>query len=178
MTNDEARRNSQMTKSKARSARPAKLVIGHSSLIRHSSCVIRHSSLVIGHSLFLLLLAFDAHPLALAQESPTPSPSPTLTPPPTPSAPPARTVRLRFALPPLDGTISLGIYDAGGKLVRVLHREDELDDFTAGNDALETDWDGTDNEKVNLCLAGNITAAALSSAASKSKASTTFSTTG
>ena len=57
-----------------------------------------------------------------------------------------RNVRLRFALPPLDGTISLGIYDATGKLVRVRHREDSLDDFTAGNDALETDWDGTDDE--------------------------------
>ena len=53
---------------------------------------------------------------------------------------------MRFALPPLEGTISLGIYDAAGKLVRVLHREDALDDFTAGHDALETVWDGTSED--------------------------------
>jgi hypothetical protein len=47
----------------------------------------------------------------------------------------------------LDGTISLGIYDAAGKLVRVLHREDTLDDFTVGNDALETVWDGKDDNE-------------------------------
>ncbi|MDQ3117207.1 MAG: hypothetical protein M3Q86_11490 [Verrucomicrobiota bacterium] len=83
-----------------------------------------------------------------AQESPTPtlSPSPT----PSPSASPARTVSLRFALPPLDGTISLGIYDDAGKLVRVLHREDEVSDFTAGHDALETEWDGTDEQGNSL----------------------------
>jgi hypothetical protein len=53
---------------------------------------------------------------------------------------------LRFALPPLEGTISLGIFDRTGKLVRVLHREDSVSDFTAGTDALETNWDGTDDE--------------------------------
>ena len=54
---------------------------------------------------------------------------------------------MRFALPPLDGTISLGIYNAAGKLVRVLHREDGVADFTAGNDALETSWDGNDDDE-------------------------------
>ena len=53
---------------------------------------------------------------------------------------------MRFALPPLEGTISLGIYDHDGKLVRVLHREDAISEFTAGHDALETVWDGTDDE--------------------------------
>lgn len=72
-----------------------------------------------------------------ATTPPVPSPSPT-------SAP--RNVALRFALPPLDGTISLGIYNAEGELVRVLHREDAVTDFAAGNDALETDWDGTDDQ--------------------------------
>jgi hypothetical protein len=75
-----------------------------------------------------------------AQESPAPTPSPS----PSPSVSPSRSVPLRFALPPLDGTISLGIYDHGGKLVRVLHREDAISEFTAGNDALETTWDGND----------------------------------
>ncbi|MGH7938491.1 MAG: hypothetical protein ACRD5Z_26415, partial [Bryobacteraceae bacterium] len=72
---------------------------------------------------------------ARAQEIPPPSPSPL----------PTRLVRLHFALPPLDGTISLGIYGTNGKLVRVLHREDEISDFTAGHDALETTWDGNDD---------------------------------
>ena len=53
---------------------------------------------------------------------------------------------LRFALPPLEGTISLGIYDHAGKLVRVLHREDAISEFTAGHDALETVWDGNDEQ--------------------------------
>ena len=57
---------------------------------------------------------------------------------------------LRFALPPLKGTISLGIYDRSGKLVRVLHREDSVADFTAGNDALETVWDGNDDDGNSL----------------------------
>src|SRR6478672_11020473 len=46
-----------------------------------------------------------------AQESP-PSPAPS-------QSPPARNIRVSFLPPPLDGTISLGIYDAKGKLVRV-----------------------------------------------------------
>jgi hypothetical protein len=75
-----------------------------------------------------------------AQESPAPTPSPS----PSPSVSPSRSVPLRFALPPLEGTISLGIYDRGGKLVRVLHREDAISEFTAGNDALEAVWDGND----------------------------------
>lgn len=75
---------------------------------------------------------------AYGQEIPpsTATPTPTVTP---------RVVRLHFVPPPMEGTISLGIYDASGKLVRVLDREDEIDDFTAGRDALETTWDGTDD---------------------------------
>jgi hypothetical protein len=41
----------------------------------------------------------------------------------TPSASPARSVRISFVPPPLEGRISLGIYDAKGKLVRVLHKQ-------------------------------------------------------
>lgn len=51
-------------------------------------------------------------------------------------------VRISFLPPPLDGTISLGIYDRDGKLVRVLHREAELSDFEVAPDALRTTWDG------------------------------------
>ncbi|MEO7723702.1 MAG: hypothetical protein ABIU29_03305 [Chthoniobacterales bacterium] len=88
--------------------------------------------------------------LALAPLQAQDSPIPTSTPSPTPSTSPPRSVSLRFALPPLDGTISLGIYDQGGKLVRVLHREDAISDFTAGHDALETTWDGTDDQRNSL----------------------------
>ena len=73
---------------------------------------------------------------ARSQESPTPGPTP---------APPARSVRISFLPPPLDGTISLGIYDAKGKLVRVLHREADINEFNIGIDALSTTWDGKDD---------------------------------
>jgi hypothetical protein len=56
-----------------------------------------------------------------------------------------RNVRLSFVPPPLEGTISLGIYDANGKLVRVLHREAGLESFEIGADALNTIWDGTND---------------------------------
>lgn len=77
---------------------------------------------------------------ARAQQTPaSASPSPTST------AAPARLVRLHFVPPPLEGTISLGIYDSSGKLVRVLQREANFAEFTAGHDALETTWDGNDD---------------------------------
>jgi hypothetical protein len=79
---------------------------------------------------------------ASAQESPGPSPSPSET--------AARSVRISFLPPPLDGTISLGIYDAKGKLVRVLHREADINEFDIGTDALSTTWDGKDNAGENL----------------------------
>jgi hypothetical protein len=34
--------------------------------------------------------------------------------------------------------------------VRVLQREDAVSDFTAGHDALETTWDGTDDDGKSL----------------------------
>ena len=83
---------------------------------------------------------------ALAQESPSPTLAPSPSPSPSPSTPPLRRVVLRFALPPMEGTISLGIYDHEGKLVRALHREDAISEFSAGHDALETVWDGNDDK--------------------------------
>lgn len=53
----------------------------------------------------------------------------------------------------MEGSISLGIYQADGKLVRVLHREAEIDDFEAGQDSLNTTWDGK-NDAGNDLRAG------------------------
>lgn len=78
---------------------------------------------------------------ATAQESPAPEPAAT---------PAARSVRVSFLPPPLDGTISLGIYDAKGKLVRVLHREADINEFEIGQDALSTKWDGKDDAGENV----------------------------
>ena len=50
----------------------------------------------------------------------------------------------------MEGTISLGIYDQSGKLVRVLHRNAQLNDFTIGADALVTRWDGRDDAGQDL----------------------------
>ena len=50
----------------------------------------------------------------------------------------------------MDGTISLGIYDQTGKLVRVLHHNAQLDDFTIGPDSLVTRWDGKDDSHQDL----------------------------
>src|SRR5437667_12783259 len=102
--------------------------------------------------------------VALAQESPTLTPSPTpaassssssispeqsVAPSPpseqTPSPSPARTVRISFVPPPIEGTISLGIYDQAGRMVRVLHQNAQLNDFAIGADALVTRWDGKDD---------------------------------
>jgi hypothetical protein len=61
-----------------------------------------------------------------------------------------RKVRLSFLPPPLEGTISLGVYDTTGNIVRVLHRQAKLDDFTAGADALTTTWDGRNDDGKDL----------------------------
>jgi hypothetical protein len=77
----------------------------------------------------------------VAQESPSPSPTATATP---------RSIRVSFVPPPLDGTISLGIYDAKGKLVRVLFREADINEFDIGSDSLSTTWDGKDDAGENV----------------------------
>src|SRR6059036_2839595 len=105
-----------------------------------------------------ILIALVSACTAFAQESPTATPppapeksaTPSPTPEQTPSAPPTRTVRLSFVPPPLEGTISLGIYDGSGKLVRVLHQEAELNEFTIGADALVTQWDGKNDDGEDL----------------------------
>src|SRR5437763_3371544 len=69
---------------------------------------------------------------------------------PLPSVAPSRSVRLSFLPPPMEGTISLGIYDEADQLVRVLHQEAEFDEFSIGADALVTKWDGKDNYDYDL----------------------------
>src|SRR6266550_6425880 len=113
-----------------------------------------------GFNILTLLSCVAFVAIAAAQESPTPTPSstsgespaPSISPEQsvpasptteqTPSPSPARSVRISFIPPPLDGTISLGIYDQAGKIVRVLHQNAQLNDFAIGADALVTRWDG------------------------------------
>ena len=50
----------------------------------------------------------------------------------------------------MQGMVSLGIYDADGKLVRVLKQEADLDEFEIGDDGLSTRWDGQDDDGYDL----------------------------
>ena len=128
----------------------------------------RETSLDMTTRVSLAFLASILASIAAAQESPTPtspaspeespalsiSPKESTTPPPapeqTPSVSAARSVRISFVPPPLDGTISLGIYDTNGKLVRVLNQEAKLNEFAIGADALVTQWDGKNDEDQDL----------------------------
>jgi len=52
--------------------------------------------------------------------------------------------QLIFLPPPEEGVISLGVYDADGKLIRVLKKAAEIDSFKSGLNGLFIDWDGKD----------------------------------
>lgn len=54
-------------------------------------------------------------------------------------------VRITFLPPPLDGTLSAGIYTIDGKLTRVLANEVRDEAFTIGLNGLITHWDGKDD---------------------------------
>jgi hypothetical protein len=57
--------------------------------------------------------------------------------------------QLIFLPPPIEGVISLGVYEARGKLVRVLKQGAEIDSFKSTLNGLLADWDGADaNGKV------------------------------
>jgi hypothetical protein len=89
--------------------------------------------------------------IAFAQESPTPTPSPIETPFASPSASASvRSVPLRFVPPPMEGTVSLGIWDSNDKLVRVLQREAKIDKFTVEENSLSTVWDGKNDAGEDL----------------------------
>jgi hypothetical protein len=92
-------------------------------------------------ALFALAIGLLVATVSTAQEL-SPSPSPTAT--------PDRSVRISFVPPPLEGKISLGVYDQTGRLVRVLHQEAEFDEFNIGADALTTKWDGKDDDEHDL----------------------------
>src|SRR3954451_10909754 len=91
-------------------------------------------------TIVLLLAAAWLVNNAVGQETPTPTAT---------STPAPRSIRISFVPPPLDGTISLGVYDAKGKLVRVLFREADINEFNIGNDALATTWDGKNDAGEN-----------------------------
>ena len=79
----------------------------------------------------LITHTFSPIPSACAQEDAPP--------------PKASGVRITFLPPPMEGTLSLGIYARTGKLVRVLAREAAEKDFTIGLNGLITQWDGRDD---------------------------------
>jgi hypothetical protein len=82
-----------------------------------------HPVLVPGLALLLYLLAFCATD---AQET-------------EPNA-----NQLLFVPPPVQGVISLGVYDSNSRLVRVLKRAAQIDSFKTAADGLIIDWDRTD----------------------------------
>jgi hypothetical protein len=101
-----------------------------------------------------MLVVFRIAVIAFAQESPspteTPSALPDQTPAPSSSASASQNVQLRFVPPPMEGTISLGIFDSNDKLVRVLHRESKVDNFTIDENSLKTTWDGKNDAGEDL----------------------------
>jgi hypothetical protein len=121
---------------------------------------LRIVTFVVSIALVQIASAQESHtPIASPTTEQSPSPSispevsaamPSTTPEQAPSAIPARSVRISFVPPPMEGTISLGIYDQSGKLVRVLHQNAQLTDFTIGSDALVTRWDGKDDSYQDL----------------------------
>lgn len=64
----------------------------------------------------------------------------------------ATAISLLFAPPPLEGTLSMGVYAADGRLVRVLHREADVEDtaFRRAADGLVTTWDGKDEHGATM----------------------------
>jgi hypothetical protein len=52
--------------------------------------------------------------------------------------------QLIFVPPPVEGVISLGVYDSKAKLVRILKRAAPISSFKSGLNGLFVDWDGND----------------------------------
>jgi hypothetical protein len=54
--------------------------------------------------------------------------------------------QLMFLPPPVEGTISVGVYDNRGKLVRVVKKGADIDSFKSGLNGLLIDWDGNGDD--------------------------------
>ena len=52
--------------------------------------------------------------------------------------------QLMFVPPPVEGLISLGVYDSKAKLIRVLKKAATIDSFKSGLNGLFVDWDHND----------------------------------
>jgi hypothetical protein len=95
------------------------------------------------------LLAALLFAVAAAAQQPAQQPA-AQTPPTAPATPtlpavPAGSVKITFVPPPLEGTLSLGVFERSGKLVRTLKTEAVPTDFTVGLNGLITSWDGRDD---------------------------------
>jgi hypothetical protein len=77
------------------------------------------------HKPFFVLVSLLG--IAFAQDAPSPG------------------VQITFLPPPLEGTVSAGVYSREGKLLRVLAREATDKDFTVGLNGFITQWDGKDD---------------------------------
>jgi hypothetical protein len=109
-----------------------------SAIVRDVSAALDMTKRIFAIAMFIAFV----NGVANAQVSPSPTASVSST--------PARSVRLSFLPPPMEGTISVGIYDDADQLVRVLHQEAEVDEFSIGADALVTKWDGKDDDGYDL----------------------------
>src|SRR5207244_6587219 len=104
----------------------------------------------IGLRIAISLIAFAA---ATAQEpslptetaSPAAEQTPSSSPTPSPLPSTARNVALRFVPPPMEGTITLGVFDSNDKLVCLLHRAAKVDTVRIDDHALIGPWAGNDS---------------------------------
>ena len=102
-------------------------------------------------------------PSAMPAAEPSATPGPAETPAASPGSSPKPSllkkngVKLQFLPPPMEGTISLGIYNRSGRRVRTLHSEAGGDEFVAALDGYITHWDGLDDAG-NPAPAGHYTA--------------------
>lgn len=90
-------------------------------------------------SLFCLLAAHSSAPQLPAQEPPATT---------VQNIPKGPSLRITFLPPPLDGTLSLAIFDRSGKRVRSLHTEVAQTELTVSLNGLSTTWDGKDDAGV------------------------------
>jgi hypothetical protein len=103
----------------------------------HTAQPVLLSRLALSVSCCALLIA-----QVCAQQAPNQTPQVSQ---PPQAAVPAGSVKITFLPPPLEGTLSLGVFDRSGKLVRTLKSEAIAAEFTVGLNGLITFWDGRDD---------------------------------